>query len=358
MFEDRARRAAEGVRRAVSASERGVDPLERFDRYRHTKRRNQRIRAGVLALGLAVAAVVFAVRSFGSNQRTRPATSPPVGLILYGEWNANLQQARWLTVRSDGSGVMNLGVVATCADWFPDARRILITDDAAVAAGQPLRPAVVNPDGTGRRALGAATDPHLNLGCGDVSPDASRIVLEGFGRRGMQGIYSVRASDGGGLVRLTHSHDGYPRYSPDGGQVVFLRTKAGVTPSGAGALFVANADGTGARRIVPWGFAFLFYDWSPDGRWIAFERPYGKLYLVHPDGTGVHQIPLRLPPGTGAANPSWSPDGHWIAFALRRAGRSEIYAVHADGTGLQKVVGPPGVEAQAPDWGGPPYEHP
>ncbi len=355
-LEERARQAAQGIYRSVGASAPfGVaspPTIERFRRYREGRLRTQRIGAALLALALAAAALILMVRALGPSQRDRPATPTPAGgLILFGQWHQELEQASWFTMRPDGSGIRDLHIVATCADWFPDGSRILITNDAAVGPGSPLRPAIVNPDGTDRRPLDATQDPDLNLGCGDVSPDESRIVLEGFGRSRLRGVYTVRASDGGGLVRLTHGADAVPRYSPDGGQVVFLRTKAGVNPNGAGALFVVSAEGTGLHRITPWGFAFLYDDWSPDGRWIAFERPYGQLYLVHPDGTGLHRIPIQLPPGTGAANPSWSPDGAWLVFALQRSGQGKIYMVRPDGTGLQRVTGARGAQEQTPDWG-------
>jgi hypothetical protein len=41
----------------------------------------------------------------------------------------------------------------------------------------------------------------------------------------------------------------------------------------------------------------------------------GPANLVHPDGSALHRIPLELPPGTGALNPSWSPDAAWIVLA-------------------------------------------
>ncbi len=102
-----------------------------------------------------------------------------------------------------------------------------------------------------------------------------------------------------------------------------MRTKPGIQPSGAGALFVVGADGGRAERITPWGSAFLDQAWSPDGRWITFERPYGELYLVRPDASDLHAIPVQLPTGAGAETPSWSAVGRWIVFSfMRKADRT------------------------------------
>ena len=328
--------------------------IERFDRFRAGRQRGQRIRAGLLAAAAAVAAIVFVVRAFDAAERSTPAEPGRTGdLILYGDWDANVQQADWFTVRPDGSQPSDLQVSASCAVWFPDGSKILITNDAAVGSGTPLRPAVIDPDGSNLRPLEATRNPDLNLGCGDVSPDGTRIALEGFGQNGhaeLNGIYSVRASDGGGLVRLLKGPVSTPRYSPDGTRLSFFDTKEGVSPTGSGALFVMAADGTGPVRITPWGYSFDDHAWSPDGSWIVFQRPYGQLYLVRPDGSDLHRVPLDLPPATGALNPSWSSDGTWIVFSLQRSDQAEIYMARPDGTGLRKVTGAPDVQAQHPDW--------
>jgi Tol biopolymer transport system component len=192
--------------------------IERFQRFRAGKERSRRIGAGLVAAAVAVLAIVFVVRAFGSAERSVPATpAQPGGLILYGDWDATVQQADWFTVRPDGSSPRDLHVTATCAVWFPDGSRILITNDAAVGAGTPLRPAVVDPAGSNLRPLDATRNPALSLGCGDVSPDGTRIALEGFGQNGhseLNGIYSVRASDGGGLVRLLEGPVSPPRSRP------------------------------------------------------------------------------------------------------------------------------------------------
>ena len=92
----------------------------------------------------------------------------------------------------------------------------------------------------------------------------------------MNGIYTIRSSDGGGLTRLTNAavgmHDTPIDYSPDGRQIVFGRhTDNGCTDHSAN--FVVIVDGSGLRRITPWGFCDDDGSWSPDGSLIAFEKP-------------------------------------------------------------------------------------
>jgi WD40-like Beta Propeller Repeat len=357
-LDDRARRAAADIRREVADQEAFApparDPFERFERSLARKVRNQRVATTFVAAGLAVLALVFIVRAFGEGRPNTPATPGlPSGSILYGQWNQGQERAHWFTVNPDGSNPQDLRIVATCAEWFPDGRKILITNDMNQDPGDALRPAVIWPDRPGLKVLDGTSDPALQLGCGDVSPDGTRIVLEGFdqGVFTRDGIYTVRASDGGGLHRLTWGPDSYPQYSPDGTQVVFMRTKAGVQPDGAGALFVVGAQGTDARRITPWGSAFLDQAWSPDGRWIVFQRPYGELVLVHPDGSDLHAVPVDLPAGLGAREPSWSPNGDWIVFSLGQSGAASIYAVRPDGARLTRVTPSEGTQDSGPDWG-------
>jgi Tol biopolymer transport system component len=211
------------------------------------------------------------------------------------------------------------------------------------------------------------------MNCRAWSPDSTRLlcqVIRFGGDTSLNGIYTIRSSDGGDLTRLTVSP--YPPqgefgggdipgdYSPDGSQFVFMRAKPGADPNARhqrGALFVENADGTGLRQITPYGLPNSHDNadesWSPDGSAILFASEHGLLFVVHPDGTGVRRIPLDTGGGFSfAATPGWSPDGTRIVFSLflRKTGQVDIYTAGPDGRDLVKVTDTPDFE-DFPDWG-------
>jgi WD40 repeat protein len=360
-LEDRAHRAADDVRAATAALDEGAgfgpEAAERFHRSRERRQRNARIGVILVASVVAIAGTFFVVRAIPRAEQ--PAGRPiHNGRIVFGRSAPGVDETRLFTVNPDGTGEVSLPVSFTdCAEWSPDGTKLHIT--ASAYPGSRLRPAVINADGTGFTLLNGTSNTNLNLGCGDWTPDMSRLVLQGFPETGhpeLNGIYSVRASDGGDLTLVSRNpfggYDAVPQVSPDGTSIVFLRNDPSRHLPGfeVGALYVVGLDGTGQRRITPWGEARGTGSWSPDGRWIAFAGPPHDLYLVHPDGSGLVRIPVDLGRGK-PVEPRWSPDGTMLVFGLQTNGQSDIYTVRTDGSDLTQITNTPTIDERWPDWG-------
>jgi eukaryotic-like serine/threonine-protein kinase len=95
-------------------------------------------------------------------------------------------------------------------------------------------------------------------------------------------------------------------------------------------------------------------EYSPDGQRIAFESNRGAagdrsaIWLAAADGSNPTQLPYG--PGRGGRSPRWSPDGRSIAFdAQAEDGRSDIWTIGVDGTGLRQVTRHPADE-QTSSW--------
>jgi Tol biopolymer transport system component len=265
---------------------------------------------------------------------------------------------------------------ADCPGWSHDGTKIVVCvqrDSRGL-----FRSATVNADGTGYNLLDTPGHANLEFFCYAWSPDDTRLACEGNGSKGnsaAEGIYTMRSSDGGGLVRLTknpfgiasccpfRSGDGCPcSYSPDGSQLEFNR----FNQRGQSAVFIVNIDGTGAHQVTPWGLGGLGGNWSRDGKWIVFgirdlSYPFGQLlrrgqlFLVHPDGTGLHKIDIDTNGSQYfAKQPTWSPDGTRILFVMylgsNTSGGPDLFTMNADGSHLTQVTHTPATE-NVPNWG-------
>jgi Tol biopolymer transport system component len=215
----------------------------------------------------------------------------------------------------------------------------------------------------------APTDPELEVHCGFAWSVDDRLACESFGLTdpSRTGVWSIRASDGGGLAQITSNPGGDDipgDYSPDGKRLVFVRTDPEGTTLG---IFVAKVNGSGVRGITPagllvdWGFGG---SWSPGGNQILFTARTAPdhtlaIWEVGADGSGLHQVPIPLPCGVAFSDaraadcryPGWSPDGTRIVFngITVSSGQSNLYTVNADGSDLVKITNTG--DAGEPDWG-------
>ncbi len=108
------------------------------------------------------------------------------------------------------------------------------------------------------------------------------------------------------------------------------------------AIYIADADGSGLRRLTAAGNVSQQPRWSPDGRWIAYQKAggfgYPKIVLVRPNGSGRHD--LTVPAEGFGGGMVWSPDsqGLMIAYGERPTYQFDIWTVRRDGTGLTQLT--------------------
>ena len=275
------------------------------------------------------------------------------------------------TANTDGSNVKRLFSSGPSGSprWSPDGRRVAVL--AACTDGSENCAFTIVDAGTGRIRQVKMRDPGLMTGCTVWSPNGRRFACEGFGEPDSRrnGIYTLRTSDGGGLLRVTTNRVGYDTpgdYSPRGTHLVFARYGEDDKPLG---LFVVKSSGGPVRRITPPGTLHSSPgDWSPSGNRILFARRvtpqrHNSLWTVRRDGSGLLEIRLQGTPLCGASfsspnargciHPRWSPDGRRIIFGIVTFDGSReienVYTANADGSGVAQVTR--GGQDETPDWG-------
>ena len=203
------------------------------------------------------------------------------------------------------------------------------------------------------------------VGCGSddsavrAPTEESLIVYQGPG-----GILMTIRADGTGradLIPEGASNANHPDWSPDGHQLVFVEHD----PDGTTDIWVAAADGTGARQLVDCVAPCEVAEdpaWSPDGTEIAYYTydsggPEDLRIADARTGKVIRSIPageLRT-----ADHPRWSPDGNQITV------ETGLYASYDSSEPLEQEIGvvdltettptihiitEPSIEAGYPDW--------
>jgi TolB protein len=295
------------------------------------------------------------------------ATGATNGRIAFQAFDGRFPQV--FTIEPDGSGLRQIThVPAKDPDfdpggenptWSPDGRTIAF--DTGNRKGVNLW--TIRPDGSGLA--------EMPLGVGRFngnpaySPDGSRVAFDwdrGFPSR-QHGIY-VANSDGSGARRLTtaprtiEAHDTEAQWSPDGTRIAFTRVKR----IGRAAVFVIGVDGSGLERLTPWKLDAASPDWSPDGGTIVFNSHFdpgpgqsANLYSMRPDGSRRRPLTRHRRGRAHSFRPSWAPDGSRIVFARvisrRDKSRGDLYTARPDGSGVRRLTRLPERFPMHPDWG-------
>ncbi len=256
----------------------------------------------------------------------------------------------------------------TCAYYtFPKGERVLFSSTHAAGPECPPRPDMsqgyvwridpgfdiweANPDGSGLVRL---TDVPGYDAEATVCPKDGRIVFTST-RDGDLELYTMNP-DGSGVKRLTSTpgYDGGAFFNADCTKIVWRASR----PEGEALadyrrllaqdlvrptkleLFVANADGSGARQVTKLGGASFAPYFFPSGERLLFvtnfQDPKGRnfdVWAIDVDGSDLEQITFF--PGFDGF-PIFSPDGKRFAFSSNRnqgkPGETDVYvATWVDG---------------------------
>ena len=142
-----------------------------------------------------------------------------------------------------------------------------------------------------------------------LSPDGKKLAFTVHGE-----IFSVSAKDGGDAARVTTTagEEAELAWAPDSRHLAYMSNRTGTHH-----IFVYDF-GTGRETQLTSGAARNDQPrYSPDGKWIAFERDSRELRIVDPAtkeerlvSTGV----FDTPPFVDARDFVWSPDSQFIAY--------------------------------------------
>jgi Tol biopolymer transport system component len=333
----------QSVERAAERFRLPEGSFERLALRRDRKGRNQRIRAGVLGLAIAIGMGWLGVHAIQSAPPV-PADDRSGGLGIFAP------VAGRIVFQNDGSDFgYHRGLWAVDPAGSEDSYEGPIVDDEIASSLVQLRsvdavPLAWSSDGTElliMRTIGdeyegpparllyilqadgsetQVTPEPMFIHSATISPDGSRVVYARWAdESGTPGMYAVDAE--GGRTTIVRRGDDLmaPTFSPDGTQIAYVDEvdgKDNINP-----VWVMGADGNDAHQIVssdriPPGFVYGL-EWSPVGdrialgvrRYLEDESP-SAIYTFASDGSDLKRVI------THAYLPYWSPDGSQIAYSV------------------------------------------
>lgn len=290
---------------------------------------------------------------------TVPGSNGPIAFRQFAPETAG-DPAPLYSVTADGTEVIQISDrPGFFSDWRSDGQRIAFD--------------FFEPDGDEQIATAWADGSHLRVitrgpGIHEVpswSPSGDRIVFNyspdlpdspDFETR----LWTMRANgtDAQPLPMDSRGFDVEPRWSPDGRWIVFDRLRFTSSGEQLQAVFVVSTTSHDVRRLTPWSLSAEHPTWSPDSRLVAFSTPEGTLMTVRTNGTARRTI-LPASEGSGGHKPWFSPDGSHILFMCENRGtlsgfpedyNEDLCVMGADGTDIVKVIDTPETFENWPSW--------
>jgi serine/threonine protein kinase/Tol biopolymer transport system component len=204
------------------------------------------------------------------------------------------------------------------------------------ATGGGQRRQLVWMDRTGKM-VGSIGSPDNNSHAGlALDPTGQRIAVF-YSVLGNFDIWLLDASRGiPARFTFDPGFDFAPQWSPDGRRVIFASRR-----SGPMSLYEKSASGVGDEQMLA-ADAGVPHSWSPDGRVLLYSRPAASTGI---DLWALPMTDERLSIGSGRPVPAegrkpfavvqsamdqpggeFSPDGRWLAYESNESGRFEVHA--------------------------------
>ena len=208
---------------------------------------------------------------------------------IYRDATRNVLGPQW-----SSSGDTILFGVGTYQAFFNGFVSRIMSHGDRVEGGAQI--AVIKADGSGFREI---TNGVNNNGFPSMAPDGKRVVYRTFGPDG-EGL-RIMNMDTRAVSTLTSGYDNFPLWSPRGDRIMFSRVADGDYE-----IYSIAPDGTGLKRLTTAVGNDAHQGWSPDGAHIVFAssrmgfkdegaytdapQPYGELFVMRADGTGIEQL--------------------------------------------------------------------
>lgn len=227
------------------------------------------------------------------------------------------------------SEVPNSGLGMHSPAWLDGGRQLLFADEKHIYQWERKK---------GTTPVYAAEVVIGGMSIGPKRGDTREVVIAGF--RADTDIWSIPLDTAGTratgppavFLRSTES-DAHPDFSPDGRHIAFTSAR-----SGAGELWVCDADGSNLRQLTHLGAHVLSYPkWSPDGKSIVFHArvpDVAEVYVVDLNEGAPRQITHEDP---GLALATWSNDGRYLYASTLVGGTATTYRFPATGGSMERL---------------------
>lgn len=185
---------------------------------------------------------------------------------------------------------------------------------------------------TGQRRGVLTTTAHIEAP--NWTRNGRELLFNGAGRIHRVAITggAIHTVDTGFAVRCNNDHG----LSPDGSELAI----SDQSEDGSSLIYVIPSGGSRSPRKVTSKGPSYWHGWSPDGATLAYcAQRNGRfgIFTIPITGGEERRITAAIENGLDDG-PDYSPDGSWIYFNSDRTGLMQIWRVHPDGSGLERVT--------------------